>query len=92
MNGPPRQRPRSRRHLEATVADPVLTKTLAARVKREVALEKATEDESGPIDDPDAPVVVVLGPDGIPQIADAGDAAPETVRIDIDDAPPKRRE
>ena len=89
MTGPPKRPLSSRRHLEETVADAGLTKTLADRVRREVALEKATEGESGTNDDRQAPVVVVLGPDGIPQIADAADVAPATVRVELPQSPPK---
>ena len=89
MTGPNKRPPLPRRHLEATVADPVLTKTLADRVRREVAVEKASDVELTSTDDQEAPVVIVLGPDGVPQIADAVDDAPETIRVDLDETPPK---
>ncbi len=89
MTGPSKRPPPPRRRLEATVPNHVLTKTLANRVKREVALEKASDvDTTG--DDEQAPVVVVLGPDGVPQIADPVESAPETVRVEVDEE--KRRE
>jgi hypothetical protein len=89
MTGPNKRPPRPRPRLEATVADPVLTKTLADRVRREVAYERASDVELTSTDDGEAPVVVVLGPDGVPQIADPVDEAPETIRVDLDETPPK---
>ncbi len=90
MTGP-KNRPRIPRPLENTVADERLTKTLVDRERREIALEKASEAAGAPDEDGEAPVVVVLGPDGVPQIADPADLAPETVRVDLPDPPPKRQ-
>jgi hypothetical protein len=67
----------------------VLTKTLANRVKRDVALEKASASEPA-VEEEEVAVVVVLGPDGVPQLADPVESAPETVRIQTDDTPSKR--
>jgi hypothetical protein len=89
MTDPKARKPIVGRRLrdDSTLKDAVLTGTLASRVKREVAVEKATESVEAEEDHPEERVVVVLGPDGIPQLADAVDAAPETVRIDIDTMP-----
>ena len=72
-------------HLAATVADPVLTDKLAKRVRRDVDLEtaeKAAANAEGTGDHPAQGVKVVLGPDGVPQLADDPEVAPETVRAD----------
>jgi hypothetical protein len=86
MGGPKKPR------FDTTVSDPRLTATLASRVRRDVALEKATEevhegnDESvGPI-----PVSVVLGPDGVPQVVEEVEPSVAT-RIDPSEHAKKRR-
>ena len=83
---PPKRTPR-----DATVPDPVLTRTLAERVKRDVALEKASEGSDADEHDEGAAVVIVLGPDGVPQIADAVDKAPATVRYDLEESDEEKK-
>jgi hypothetical protein len=82
-------KPRSSRGgpLSQTLADPALTSSLAAKVRRDVALESAEKDAKG--DDgnggeAEEHVVVVLGPDGMPQIAEEAAGAPETERVNAD--------
>ena len=73
MTGP--KKPRS--PLETTAANPVLTEALASRVRRDVALEKATEESHGTADDSgQIPVTVVLGPDGTPEVVDEAEPPP----------------
>jgi hypothetical protein len=90
MTGPAKRLPPPRRRLEATVADPVKMKQLADRVKREVAFERASDVDLD-ADDQQAAVVVVLGPDGLPRIAEAIEAEPVTIRIASEETNPKRR-
>jgi hypothetical protein len=82
MNAPggrkPPIRPRSRRD-DATIPNLTLTDVLNTRVRREVALEKAAEPEPHVEDDVDVSVDVVLGADGVPQIADEAEHAPDRV-------------
>jgi hypothetical protein len=81
MTGPKKSPEPPLRRRDATLPDAELTKTLAERIRREVALEKAIDDEDpAPSEDGRASVVVVLGPDGVPQIAIAAEKAPETKR------------
>jgi hypothetical protein len=91
MTGPKKRPPPPRRRLEATVADPVKTKTLADRVKREVAFEQASEVDLATTDDQQAAVVVVLGPDGMPRIAGDVEAPPVAVRVAPLETNAKRR-
>ena len=83
VSGPKKEPPRKR--LEATVPDPVLTKTLAAKVRQDIAQEKAGGTEADATADGEARVVVVLGPDGVPQLADEVDSAPVTIRVNLDE-------
>jgi hypothetical protein len=90
MNGPPRKR--LPRHLQETVPEQALTSALASKIRREVALESAEKEAESAGGDEDGratedKVVVVLGPDGVPQIADEVDSAPSTVRVDLDEEP-----
>ncbi|MGO9714038.1 MAG: hypothetical protein ACLQBL_34605 [Polyangiaceae bacterium] len=91
MNGPPPKR-RPPRHLQETVPEKALTSALASKIRREVALESAEKEAESAGGDDDGretedKVVVVLGPDGVPQIADDVDSAPTTVRVDVEDEP-----
>jgi hypothetical protein len=84
-------KPRSSRGaaLSQTLADPALTSTLAAKVRRDVALESAEKDAKGDAGgevEAEERVVVVLGPDGVPQIAEEAGSAPETIRVNADAA------
>jgi hypothetical protein len=73
------------RRPEATLPDIETTTTLATRIRREVELERASgESEPPPGLAEDAPVVVVVGPDGVPEIADEAGAEPETVRAGLE--------
>ncbi|HEY2510281.1 MAG TPA: hypothetical protein VGI39_05480 [Polyangiaceae bacterium] len=63
---PPAKR---RRREEVTVSDAKLMEQLASRVKREVALERASEEVEVEDEDIVEGVDVVLGPDGSPRIA-----------------------
>jgi hypothetical protein len=92
MPGPRKSTPPPFRRREVTLPDAELTMTLAERIRREVALEKASDEVEPPSTHEDqAPVVVVIGPDGVPQIAVDAEKAPETTRV-ADPAPlPKRR-
>jgi hypothetical protein len=68
------------RRSEATIPDAETTATIANRLRREVALERASGESEPPPTLEDAPVVVVVGPDGIPEIAEEAGAEPKTVR------------
>jgi hypothetical protein len=82
MTGPRKSSPPPYRRPEATLPDIELTQTLAERIRREVALEKASdESEPVPSEETRPSVVVVLGPDGVPQIAVDAEKAPETTRV-----------
>jgi hypothetical protein len=74
--------PNGYRRPEATIPDAETTATLANRIRREVALERASGESEPPPTMEDAPVVVVVGPDGIPEIAEEAGAEPQTVRWD----------
>ena len=70
MLGP--KKPRVR--FDTTVANPALTATLASRVRRDVALEKATLEVSEANEDSALiPIDVVLEPDGTPLVVDEAD-------------------
>ena len=95
--GPRKPPPPRPRRDDSTVKDGVLTSVLNQRVRREVELEKAADETElleplQPLQEEtsEARVVIVLGPDGVPQIADEVDAAPPTVRMDLDESPAPR--
>ncbi len=88
--GPPPSR--KKRFGEATFKDERATQAYAERVKRDLALEKAREGRDRASSETRA--TVVEGPDGIPQLADLPEDAPETVRWDVDEGdepPPAKR-
>ena len=92
MTAPKDRKPLGRRLPESsTLKDTNLTAILASRVRREVAVEKAVEGVEAGEEAPEERVVVVLGPDGVPQIADEPGTAPETVRVDLDEPPVTRK-
>jgi hypothetical protein len=77
------------RRPEATLPDIETTNAIASRIRREVAIERASESEPPPSLDTQPPVVVVVGPDGVPEIADEPGEEPATIRWEDDgDASP----
>jgi hypothetical protein len=80
---------RKKRFGEHTFKDPTATHALAQRVKLDVALEKEQEEKERTRDSDRASSVtratVVEGPDGIPQLADLPEDAPQTVRWDVEE-------
>jgi hypothetical protein len=73
------------RRPEATLPDIETTNAIASRIRREVAIERASESEPPPSVDTQPPVVVVVGPDGVPEIAEELGEEPATVRWDDDE-------